>query len=249
MADEPRTRLPRRLSPGNLLPGRQTRRAPSSTTQRLEAFSDGVLAIAITLLVIEIQIPDAGPGELGDALVEQWPSYAAFGLSFAVIGIMWVSHHSMFERIAMVDRRLLFLNLLLLLGIAFLPFPTAVLGDYVREGGENAHLAAALYSATMTVIGLFFVLMWRHLYQRPHLLVEGIGADRARTAMHRSLVGPVVYGATIGLAFVSAEACFVVYALIALYFAAGPSSRIATPDDVDQAEAETDGTAVEPEEA
>jgi len=74
------------------------------------------------------------------------------------------------------------------------------------------------------------VLMWHHLYRHPELLVEGIGAERARTAMLRSFVGPVVYGLSIGLAFINAEACFVVYALIALYFAAGPSSRVATPD-------------------
>ena len=207
------------------------RRLPSTTTGRLEAFSDGVIAIAITLLVLEISIPHADAGDLGDALLDQWPSYAAFGLSFVVIGIMWVSHHSMFERIAAVDRRLLFLNLLLLLGIAFLPFPTALLAEYVREGGSNSHLAAAIYSANMAVVGVAFWMMWRHLYQRPYLLVAGIDREMARGAMHRSLVGPIVYTLTIGLAFISAVACFVVYGLIALYFAAGPSSKVATPDD------------------
>jgi uncharacterized membrane protein len=212
------------------------RRLPSATTDRLEMFSDGVIAIAITLLVLEIGIPDVGGGDLGTALVDQWPSYAAFILSFVVIGIMWVSHHSMFERIALVDRRLLFLNLFLLLGIAFLPFPTALLASYVDEGARNSHLAAAIYSATMALIGVVFCLMWHHLYRRPHLLVEGIDESMLRGAMHRSLVGPIVYTLTIGLAFISALACFVVYALIALYFAAGPSSRVATPVDVLEAE-------------
>jgi uncharacterized membrane protein len=211
--------------------------APSSTTQRLEAFSDGVIAIAITLLVLQIEIPDAKQGSLFDALLDLWPSYLAFVLSFAVIGIMWVSHHSMFERIANVDRRLLFLNLLLLMGIAFLPFPTALLASYVQDGGENAHFAAATYSATMTVIGIFFASMWHHLYRNPALLVEGIGAERARTAFQRSFVGPIVYGLSIGLAFISAEACFVVYFGIALYFARGPSSRVATPGEDIVAEA------------
>jgi uncharacterized membrane protein len=205
---------------------------PSTTTQRLEAFSDGVIAIAITLLVLEIGVPIAEAGDLGQALVDQWPSYAAFILSFVTIGIMWVSHHSMFERIARVDRRLLFINLSLLLGIAFLPFPTALLAEYVQDSGANSHLAAAIYSATMALVGVAFWLMWHHLYRRPHLLVEGIDQNMARGAMHRSLVGPVVYTLTIGLAFISAVACFVVYALIALYFAAGPSSRVATPEDV-----------------
>ena len=173
MADEPESRLPRRLIRLGAPPGVP---APSSTTRRLEAFSDGVIAIAITLLVLEISVPDATPGKLLDALGDQWPSYAAFVLSFVVIGIMWVSHHSMFERIANVDRRLLFLNLLLLLGIAFLPFPTALLAAYLKQGGENSHLAAAVYSATMAVIGVFFLLMWHHLYLKPELLVAGIGA-------------------------------------------------------------------------
>jgi uncharacterized membrane protein len=186
------------------------RRLPSTTTGRLEAFSDGVIAIAITLLVLEIGIPHAGEGDLGEALLDQWPSYAAFILSFVVIGIMWVSHHSMFERIAAVDRRLLFLNLLLLLGIAFLPFPTALLAEYVREGGTNSHLAAAIYSATMAMIGVAFWMMWRHLYQRPHLLVAGIDRSMVRGAMHRSTDGPIVNTLTIGLAFISAVPCFVV---------------------------------------
>jgi uncharacterized membrane protein len=202
---------------------------PSSTTQRLEAFSDGVLAIAITLLVIEIDVPESEPGDLLDELLRQWPSYAAFFISFVVIGIMWVSHHSMFERIATVDRRLLFLNLMLLLGIAFLPFPTALLATYVQDGGRNASISAAIYSGTMCVIGVFFYFMWVHLERRPHLLVEGITVEQIRRAEQKSLVSPIVYGLSIGVAFISAWACFVIYGLIAIYFARGPSSRVATP--------------------
>jgi uncharacterized membrane protein len=202
---------------------------PSATTQRLEAFSDGVIAIAITLLVLQIHIPHVKNGDLLDALAQRWPSYIAFVMSFVVIGIMWVSHHSMFERIARVDRGLLFVNLTLLLGIAFLPFPTGLLADYVRDGGANAHVAAAIYSATMVFIGLAFMGMWAHLLARPALLIEGIPESAVRTALKRSTVGPIVYGLTIPLALVSAEACFVVYALIAAYFAAGPSARALRP--------------------
>ena len=124
-----------------------------------------------------------------------------------------------------VDRGLLFANLALLLGIAFLPFPTALLADYVRGGGQNSHIAAAIYSTTMVVIGLAFMGMWAHLLQHPQLLIDGIPEGGIRTALHRSTVGPIVYGFTVGLAFISAEACFVVYAMIAVYFAAGPSAR------------------------
>lgn len=199
---------------------------PTSTTDRLETFSDGVIAIAITLLILQISVPRSRDGQLFDDLLDLWPSYAAYALSFVVIGIMWVSHHTMFERIASVDRQLLFLNLLLLLGIAFLPFPTALLAEYVQDGGSNAHIAAAIYSASMTVIGLAFTGLWIHLARRPALLIEGADQAALRRSIHRSAFGPAVYGASIALAFVSAEACLVVYALVALYFARGPSSRI-----------------------
>jgi uncharacterized membrane protein len=202
------------------------RRAPSATTQRLEAFSDAVLAIAITLLVLEISVPESESGHLFDDLLDAWPSYVAFVLSFVVIGIMWVSHHSMFERIARVDRGLLFVNLLLLLGIAFLPFPTALLAEYAEEGGSNASVAAAVYSATMVGIGLAFTAMWVYLDRHRDLLIAGIDPALLRRSIRRSFVGPVVYGLSIGLAFISALACFVVYAGVAVYFAWGPSSRI-----------------------
>lgn len=206
-------------------------KVPSSTSERLEAFSDGVIAIAITLLVLDLGIPKTEEGQLWDALWRQWPSYAAFIISFAVIGIMWVSHHAMFERIATVDRGLLFLNLALLMGIAFLPFPTSLLAAYVRDGGQDASIAAAIYSATMCLIGVVFYFMWVHMERHPKLLVDGITPDQLRRAEHRSLVGPIVYGVTIGVAFVSPWACFVIYGLIAIYFARGPSSRVATPID------------------
>ena len=108
-----------------------------TTTDRLEIFSDAVIAIAITLLVLDIRVPQAPQGQLLHALGRQWPSYAAYVLSFAVIGIMWVSHHSMFERIREIDRGLLFSNLLLLLGIAFLPFPTPLLAEYAAEAAPT----------------------------------------------------------------------------------------------------------------
>ena len=206
-------------------------RIPSTTTQRLEAFSDGVIAIAITLLVLTLKVPHVGKGDLFNALTDIWPSFVAFLISFVVIGIMWVSHHSMFERIASVDRGLLFLNLGLLLGIAFLPFPTSLLATYLREGGDNSHLAAAFYSSTMVGIGVAFLLMWAHLARHPELLISGISPDRIRVAMRRSLVSPVVYGITVGLAFVSAIACLVIYGIVAGYFAMGPSSRVATPEE------------------
>jgi uncharacterized membrane protein len=187
-------------------------------TSRLEAFSDGVFAIAITLLIIEVRPPDSAPDELAGDLVSIWPSYAAYGVSFVIIGIIWVNHHQVFAGITAVDRPLLFLNLVLLLTVAFLPFPTALLGEYIRDG-DNAHIAAAVYGANMTLIGLAFIVVWSYLARVPSLLAPEIGAEGARRARRAAMIGPVAYGLTIPLAFVSPVACLVVYAGLALYFA------------------------------
>jgi uncharacterized membrane protein len=205
------------------------RRHPDTTTERLEIFSDGVIAIAITLLVLDIKVPEAAPGGLFDALLVHWPAYVAYVLSFTVIGIMWVSHHSMFERIRHVDRGMLFTNLLLLLGIGFLPFPTSLLAEYTKEGGSNSHVAAAVYSATMAAIGLAFLAIWVYLARHPDLLVEGVDPANLRRSIRRSFVGPIVYTASIGLAFISAIACYFVYAAVAVYFIWGPSTRALRP--------------------
>ncbi|HEY5154829.1 MAG TPA: TMEM175 family protein [Acidimicrobiales bacterium] len=190
---------------------------PGLSSGRVEAFSDGVMAIAITLLILDVKVPIAEEGGLTRALAHQWPSYAAYAVTFLVIGIMWVNHHFLFDRVEAVTRGLLYLNLLLLMGIAFLPFPTALLAEYLREDA-NSHIAAAVYSATMVAIGVGFVALWWHLTRHPELLEADTDVAVAQVAMRRSMVGPVVYGATIALAFVSAPACLVVYGLMALYF-------------------------------
>jgi TMEM175 potassium channel family protein len=171
-------------------------------TSRLEAFSDGVFAIAITLLIIEVRPPDSAPGELAGDLVSIWPSYAAYVVSFAIIGIIWVNHHQVFAGITTVDRALLFLNLVLLLTVAFLPFPTALLGEYIRDG-DNAHIAAAVYGANMTMIGLAFIAMWTYLARVPALLAPKVGIEGARRARRAATIGPVLYALTIPLAFLS----------------------------------------------
>jgi len=115
-------------------------------TARIEAFSDGVFAIAITLLILEIKIPAAGSGNLSMQLLRQWPSYFAFVFSFAFIGIMWINHHRLFTHIKRSNNALLFLNLLLLLGVCAVPFPTAVLAQHLGQSDQRA--AAILYHGT-----------------------------------------------------------------------------------------------------
>jgi uncharacterized membrane protein len=126
----------------------------SSETARVEAFSDRVFAIAITLLILNLKVPSGPAGHLGAALARQWPTYAAFLLSFFFIGIMWVNHHRLFNHIRRSDNGLLFLNLLLLLGITVVPFPTALLAAHY--GTADRTVAAAVFNGTYVVLAVFF---------------------------------------------------------------------------------------------
>ena len=124
-------------------------------TLRIEAFSDGVFAIAITLLIVEIKVPhNVSPGGLSRALLNLWPSYLAFLTSFCTIGMMWVNHHRLFTVIQAADETLIAINLLLLLAIAWVPFPTAVLAAYLDRPDQR--VAAFLYSGTFLVIAIIF---------------------------------------------------------------------------------------------
>jgi uncharacterized membrane protein len=169
---------------------------------RLEAFSDGVFAIAITLLVLEIKVPSPDSGHsLAHGLVELWPSYAGFSVSFITIGIIWVNHHAVFATVDSVDRPLLFKNLLLLLTVSFIPFPTAVMAEYLRaDSGES--LAAAFYAGSFFVMGVAFRQIWPHA---------------ARNWASR--VGPALYLTAAALAFLNAYLTLAVCAALAIYYA------------------------------
>src|SRR5438445_6092599 len=134
-------------------------------TGRLEAFSDGVLAVAITLLVLNIQPPPSPnlleDGPLLDFLRHQWSTYLAFVASFATIGIMWINHHRLFTHIKRVDNTLLVLNLLLMLVIVFIPYPTALLAAQFTKY-PTQHFAAELYGGTSFVLAVCFNLLWRY---------------------------------------------------------------------------------------
>src|SRR4051794_26548795 len=118
-------------------------------TGRLEAFSDGVFAIAVTLLVLEIKVPDAAGDDLAHQLAEQWPSYASYVVSFFVIGVIWMNHHAVFSHLGRVDRPLMSINLVLLLWVALIPWPTHLLAEYMRQGGQGERTAALVYAGTM----------------------------------------------------------------------------------------------------
>lgn len=197
-------------------------------TGRLEAFSDGVLAIAVTLLVLEIRLPDELPrGHLGAALGDLTGSYAAYALSFLVIGIMWTNHHGMFRLIRQVDEGLMFVNVLLLGSISFLPFPTAVLARALRDGnGADQEAALLLYGLTSVLIAVFYNVVWHYARLRG-LLIANLDPAVVRELSRGFAIGIVVYLLALLLAPVSATAAMLAWAGLALFFLRGsPRPRL-----------------------
>ena len=186
-------------------------------TGRIEAFSDGVFAIAITLLVLDLDLPETDQG-VWRGLVDEWPQFAAYLTSFFIIGIMWVNHHSMFRSIVRADRLLLFLNLLLLLWTTLLPFPTRLVAAHLRDGGHDAAVAEAVYSANLTLAAIAFSLIWMHAVRGGRLLAAPLGRREEWRSIGRFSAGTVLYGATIGIAFVSAGAALAIQFGLALYY-------------------------------
>jgi uncharacterized membrane protein len=185
-------------------------------TSRTEAFSDGVFAIAATLLVLELNVPHVEPGGLSSALLERWPSYATYVVSFLTIGIIWVNHHAVMERIRFVNRPLLFMNLLFLMAVAAIPFPTALLADYLREGHDE-RLAAAVYGGTMAVMGVTFGATWAYAVING-LLHENVDPGRARRSLWIFALGNPLYVLAIGASLISARLALAIYALLALFY-------------------------------
>ena len=192
-----------------------------SETERIEAFSDGVFGIAMTLLVIEIKVPArelvAAHG-LAHALIGLWPSYLAFVTSFATILAIWVHHHWLFSLITRNDHPFLYWNGLLLLFVTFVPFPTALLAEYLLH--PDARVAANLYTGTFLAISLAFDALWRHASTRL-LEVEATTAKRREAAQitRRYRFGPPLYLLAFGVSFASEAWSIALCLLLALFFA------------------------------
>jgi uncharacterized membrane protein len=193
-------------------------------TRRAESFSDGVFAVAITVLVFDLlpigaELMDGG--HLRHTLLTAWPQYAAYAISFLTIGIMWLNHHAMMAHLRCIDRVLLVLNLLLLMGIVALPFPTALVA---RELGPDAgpgalQVATVTYGLVMVFISVSFAAMWFYLTSHQEQLVRGGGMDLPPWARLRFTGGLWGYVAGIVVAlFISAAAGLVIYALLAVYY-------------------------------
>ena len=187
----------------------------ANETARVEAFSDGVFAIAITLLILEIRVPTSD-NDLGSALLRLWPSYLAFLSSFLTIGIMWLNHHRLFTLIHKCDDTLIVLNLLLLLGVTWTPFPTALLAQHLR--GPDYELAGALYAGSFVAIAVVFNLMWRYAVKM-RLVVDHLDVD---SITRQYMLGPLMYGVLVVIAYWSGTAVLVVATMYALYFALPP---------------------------
>jgi uncharacterized membrane protein len=190
-------------------------------TGRIEAFSDAVFAIAITLLVIEIGVPHLDDEPAGttlfEALIEQWPSYLGYAISFLQIGVIWANHHNRFRYIARSDHLLLFLNILFLMCVAFIPFPTALLAEYLQGSGAERTMAGAVYVGTLAVTAVFFTLLW--LYAAGYHLVDR-NLDRAllRAMTRRYVFGMIAYLVAFALAFVNVAASLILIVILALLF-------------------------------
>ena len=190
---------------------------------RVEAVSDGVFAIAITLLVLTLGEPD-DYAHLARQLADRWPSLAAYVVSFAIIGIMWLNHHSIFDRFERIDRALFYLNLLLLMTVAFLPYPTGVLGQALRRG-QGARTAAVFYSVAMTTNAYAWGALWLYASGHRRLLEPSFPEPERRTATLLFTSGTVAYTLSIAVALVSAYACLAFHAILALYYALDPLGR------------------------
>ena len=190
---------------------------PRVRSTRLEAFSDGVFAIAATLLVLELRVP-ADSADLVQALLRLWPAYAAYLVSFLTIGIIWVNHHTLLEHCRRVDRRFLYLNLLLLVAVGIVPFPTALVGQYIlSESGATA--ALVVYGLGAVLIAVAFSGMFFYATHDHRLVGDAAMARRIRDEGRLFPIGLVAYTLGIGLAFVAPVASLVVYGLTALFYA------------------------------
>jgi uncharacterized membrane protein len=192
------------------------------TTGRVEAFSDGVFAIAITLIVLDLKVPrttDLGSVPLAAALARQWPSFLAYLTSFATILVMWVNHHILFTRIRRVDQPFLFINGFLLLLVTFVPFPTSLVAEHFRSGGEPARTAGLVYAGTYVLLAVAFNGLWRYSASGHRLLDRHLPRERIEEIDRQYAPGIPLYLAAFGLAFVSVAASVGLCMALALWFA------------------------------
>jgi uncharacterized membrane protein len=189
---------------------------------RLEAFSDGVFAVAITLLALNLVVAGPGHGHLIDQLGSHWPSFVAYLISFLSIGIIWVNHHALIRSVKAVDRTLLFANLVLLLFVVLIPFTTATAAEYLRVSASysgDAKVAVALYAAVFLGMSAGFGLIFEWTLHGDRVF-QPVPPERRWAARLRFVGGAAVYVVALVLALFSPYAAFALMGLVAVYYIA-----------------------------
>jgi uncharacterized membrane protein len=187
---------------------------------RLESFSDGVFAVAITLLALDLTIEGRGAGHprLLSQLGDHWPAFVAYLISFFGIGIIWVNHHALMNNVVTVTRPLLYLNLILLAVVVAIPFATSTMADYLTASGQNAHVAAALYAGIFELMGLAFAVVFEWMLRHDACLREPLPAAAKNGARLRFYSGQIPYLIAIGVAFLSAWVTLAITGVVAVYY-------------------------------
>jgi TMEM175 potassium channel family protein len=188
---------------------------------RLHALIDGVFAIAVTLLVLDLPNLDGGQ-DFVHRLLQQWPAYAAYLVSFASIGVIWIEHHGMMSAVRYIDRRFLERTLAFLLFVSIIPWPTELAAGHIRDSGSAARTVAALYAAVMMLMGLTMAASWRYLVRHEQLVVTTARSAMAAGA-RRALLGALAYVPALILAPLTPAVSLILDAVIAVYFAASKS--------------------------
>ena len=199
------------------------RTAAHKETGRLEAFSDGVFAVAVTLLILTIQVPPASQADISSYVLHQWPFFLAYVVSFMSILVMWANHHGIFNLLVRTDRVLVILNGVLLMLITFVNYPTAIIAAAVRANHAQ-QFAALFYTGTLVVLTVVFNLLWRYIASHPALIDEHADPALVRKISAEYRFGPLFYIVAMGLAYVSAVAGLAATLLLAVYF--GLTARV-----------------------
>ncbi|MBI3252749.1 MAG: DUF1211 domain-containing protein [Candidatus Omnitrophica bacterium] len=190
-------------------------------TGRLEAFSDGVFSIAITLLVLQFKIPKldqlGAEAHLSGALLSEWPSYMAYFISFFTILVMWVNHHRLFNHIKRVDNLFLFINGFLLMLVAFVPFPTQLLAEHIRH--RYAVTATAFFTGTYILIAVAFNALWHYAIYRRRLLGRSANAAAVDRITQNYRLGPCGFSLAFILAFFNVALSLTAFTALAFFYA------------------------------
>lgn len=187
------------------------------TKHRIEALTDGVFAIAMTLLILEIKVPvlpdPNDHWEMVKALLHLWPKLTSYVLSFFVLGVYWVGHHNQFHYIRRTDRVLLWINILFLMGISAIPFSAALLGEY-----KQSRIAISIYGLNLIAIGMIVYWHWWYAWRKAHVMVDKVTERTYRLAARRILFAPIGAAVAIGVSFLSPGISVLIYAALLLLY-------------------------------